>query len=44
MAKTVGQMSGGKVKVKKVKTGKQVDLPVTVVNTRLKRFWRDAVG
>lgn len=47
MAKHITQLdpSTGKVVTGRApRRARQVDLPVTIVNTRGKRFWRDMVG
>lgn len=46
MAKRVGQVNEdtGKVESRSVRRIKQVDFPVTIVDTRWKRFKRAAVG
>lgn len=46
MAKTEGRVneSTGKVETGKVRKVKEVDFPVTVVDTAWKRFKRNAVG
>ena len=46
MAKKVGQVNEntGKVEVSKPRKAKEVDFPVTVLDTAWKRFKRNAVG
>jgi hypothetical protein len=46
MAKTHGQVNEdtGRVESRKVRRVREVDFPVTVVDTRWKRFKRAAVG
>jgi hypothetical protein len=46
VAKTVtGLSTTGKVVTGKApKRAKEVELPITIVDTKLKRFWRNAVG
>lgn len=46
MAKKVGQVNEdtGRVETRRVRRVREVDFPVTVVDTRWKRFKRKAVG
>lgn len=43
---TQGQLNEntGRVESRPVRKAKEVDFPVTIVNTRAKRFWRNLAG